>query len=127
MDKDKIKPFANLQGASLSGASLSGADLRGADLRGADLRGADLRGAYLSLAYLRGAVGFVVLAHLDHGYRVDASWRINEWRIIAGCRNFSIEEAREHWGSPDYHTPSSGQKVIAMLDWLEKQPKPEEK
>ena len=22
----------------------------------------------------------------------------NEWRIIAGCRNFSFDEARKHWG-----------------------------
>jgi len=29
-----------------------------------------------------------------------------------------------HWGSPDYHTPSSGSRIVHMLDWLEKQPEP---
>ena len=23
---------------------------------------------------------------------------IGQWRIMAGCRNFNIEEARKHWG-----------------------------
>jgi len=42
-----------------------------------------------------------------------------EWRIIAGCRDFSIPEARAHWGGADYHTPASGRRIIANIDWLE--------
>ncbi|MHC4066970.1 MAG: hypothetical protein ACYSUI_21040, partial [Planctomycetota bacterium] len=59
------------------------------------------------------------------GYMVYGTWR-GEWRIIAGCRDFSIAEARSHWGSPEYHIPSSGSRIVVLLDWLEKQPTPEE-
>jgi hypothetical protein len=56
----KIKPRANLRGASLSKAGLGWADLReatliGADLERADLRDANLRGADLSWSDLREA------------------------------------------------------------------------
>ena len=44
---------------------------------------------------------------------------------MAGCRNFSIVEARAHWGAADYHRPQSGSRILALLDWLEKQPIPE--
>jgi uncharacterized protein YjbI with pentapeptide repeats len=116
---------ANLTGANLTGADLTGANLTGADLTGADLRGADLTGADLTGANLRGAVGVALLTQTDHGYLVYASARDGAWRVIAGCRDFSIDAARKHWGAADYHTPSSGQRILACLDWLEKQPVPE--
>ena len=130
---------ANLTGANFRDANLTGADLRdadltcatfryanltGADLRRADLRGADLRDADLRGANLRNAVGWVSLTYTDHGYPVWASWQGAEWHILAGCRDFSIAEARERWGSPDYRSPSSGSRIIANLDWLETQPTP---
>jgi len=105
---------ANLCGANLCGANLRGANLRGANLRDADLRGADLRGANLC-----GASGCILLTETDHGYRVVAGFREEEWRIWAGCRDFTIQEAREHWGAADYHTPISGRRVVACLDWFE--------
>lgn len=67
---------------------------------------------------------WVPLSQTDHGYSVTANWVGEEWRIVAGCRNFTIAEARAHWGSPDYHTPRSGSRIVHMLDWLEKQPEP---
>ena len=115
---------ADLRGAVLTGADLGDADLRGANLRGANLRGADLRRADLRRADLRRAVGWVSLTYTDHGHLVGASWQGAEWRILAGCRYFSIKQAREHWGSPDYHSPSGGSRTIANLDWLETQPTP---
>ena len=113
---------ANLHGADLHGANLNGANLYDANLRGADLSDANLHGANLSDADLRGATGFHLLTVTDHGYLVLASRIGDEWKIGAGCRSFSIEEARKHWGAADYPAPSSGSRIIAMLDWLEKQP-----
>ena len=110
--------------ADLGGADLGGADLRRADLGDADLTGANLRRANLRGADLRNAVGWVSLTYTDHGYPVGASWQGDKWRIVAGCREFSIAEAREHWGSPHYPSPSSGSRIIANLDWLETQPTP---
>jgi hypothetical protein len=46
-----------------------------------------------------------------------------EWRIRAGCRNFSIQEAREHWLSEDYNGPESIKETIGFaLDWIESKP-----
>jgi hypothetical protein len=42
-----------------------------------------------------------------------------EWRIRAGCRSFSIKEAREHWLSDDYAGPESVKETIGFaLDWI---------
>ena len=124
---------ANLQGANLQGANLQGADLQGAyllntDLRSAyllntDLRNADLQGAYLLNADLRGAIGLVYLTQTDAGYSVLAQQPEPEapWRIRAGCRDFSIDEAIAHWSSPDYHTPSSGRRCVAAIEWFRKE------
>ena len=84
----------------LRGADLSGADLRGADLRGADLYGADLRGADL-----RGASGILVLGQDSRGFRwgvvlpADAT---GQPMIKAGCRWFTVEQARAHWRAAEY-------------------------
>jgi uncharacterized protein YjbI with pentapeptide repeats len=110
---------AILRGANLRGADLREANLSGANLRGADLRGADLREANLREANLSGAKGFYLLTQTDHGYLVYATQRGSKWQIIAGCRYFSLTEARAHWGSDQYHTPSSGRRILACLDWLE--------
>ena len=117
---------ANLRGANLRKANLAGCDLSGANLRDADLRKCDLRDADLADADLRGcdlrwAVGIRHLTTTDHGHAVVAQQReaTGEWRILAGCRDFSIEEARAHWSASDYHTPASGRRIIANIDWLE--------
>ena len=101
------------------------ANLRWADRRWADLRWANLHEADLREADLCWVKGFHLLTQTDHGYLVYATWR-GEWRVIAGCRDFSVAEARVHWGSPDYHLPSSGSRIAALLDWLEQQPAPED-
>ena len=114
---------AVLRGAVLSGAVLSGADLRGADLRDADLRGAYLRGAVLrdtdlSGAYLSGAVlrdadlrdavlrdtdlRDAVLIHCgarSDGYEFFAHIRNGDLWIKAGCRYFTVADAKAHWAN----------------------------
>ena len=72
---------------SLYGADLRGASLRGADLREADLYGADLYGANLySLGFDQR--GYHFLLYLEP-----------EAVIRAGCRVFTMEQAKEHWES----------------------------
>ncbi len=94
---------ANLRGANLRGAVLSGADLSGADLYGADLRGAVLSGANLYGANLRGARN-IADRIIDGGLRSDGHrfyltrFHEGDWRIDAGCRNFTVKEGKKHWG-----------------------------
>jgi hypothetical protein len=91
---DAVLSGADLSGAVLSGAVLSGAVLSGADLSGADLSGAVLQGgcratgAPLRRATRRDGYEFF-LWPTDHG-----------WRVGAGCRWFSFEEAWAHWSGP---------------------------
>ena len=96
-----LKTNANLRDAYLGDAYLGGADLgsavlRGAVLRGADLRGADLSGANLRGAYLRGANLFHCGSRSD-GYEFFAHVMNGDLWIKAGCRYFSVADAKEHW------------------------------
>ena len=97
-----IKNEADLREADLSEANLRGANLRGANLRGADLSEANLRGADLSEANLYGADS-ISDRIIDGGIRSDGYRFLltrtdpGPWRIKAGCRNFTLDEAREHW------------------------------
>ena len=112
---------ANLEGANLRSANLRGADLRGADLWNADLRGANLEGANLLSANLRNAdlrganlegvyLGGVYLGGFTKSLggpvrratRADAHefflWPTNAgWRVMAGCRFYTIDAAWKHW------------------------------
>ncbi len=98
-------------------ADLSGADLRGADLSGADLRGAVLSGADLSGADLSGASGVLVVGPCDEWlmYAVSSD---DGPRIKAGCRWFTVEEARAHWNGEHTIGPEHAAKMIAGVDAL---------
>jgi hypothetical protein len=88
---------ANLFGANLSGANLFGADLSEANLSGANLFGANLFGANLFGANLYRANLIV------GGYRSDGFCFLlykepdGTVKLRAGCRYFSIKEAKAHW------------------------------
>jgi hypothetical protein len=46
-----------------------------------------------------------------------------QWIIRAGCRKFTISEAREHWLSDNYDGPETIKLTIeAALNWVESQP-----
>ncbi len=115
---------ADLRGANLRGANLENANLRDADLRRADLRGVNFRCADMRGCNLRGAIGVHVLTATQHGYAVLAVWHKNRWWIEAGCREYTIGQARKHWGAKSYPYPPDGERILLMLDWLEKQPVP---
>ena len=113
-----IKAGANLADADLADAYLAGANLANADLADANLAGAYLAGAYLAGANLanqwivQGAVrsdGYVfMLTNLkDEGVR-----------LKAGCRNFTMAEACQHWKATRDDTPL-GTETFAILDCLE--------
>ena len=98
---------ANLHGADLSSANLAGANLNGANLREADLSGADLRGWSV----------------IDGGQRSDGHRFVgnivnNVLMIAAGCRYFSIEDARAHWIYSRSGTPL-GDETMCILDHIE--------
>jgi hypothetical protein len=114
--------WANLSSANLSSANLSGANLSGANLSSANLSGANLSGANLSGANLYGQ------RIIDAGLRSDG-WRFlltgfaeEGWRIKAGCRNFTIEDARKHW-SLRYVGEQRGAESLAILDHIERMAK----
>ena len=81
-------------------------------------RRADLRGADLS-----GAEGVLALPVSEpRGYRHIAVLHGAEWVIFAGCRRFTVAEARSHWCGDDYKGPTSVRETYpAALDWLAKQ------
>jgi hypothetical protein len=137
--------WANLSGVDLSEANLSGANLRWANLSEANLSGANLSWANLSGAYLSWAnlswadLSGVDLSRADisyanlmclpvgdpRGYRPVAIW-CDQWIIFAGCRRFTLSEARAHWGANYEGIRSTGDQYLAAMEWLEKQPKPED-
>jgi len=89
---------ANLRGVNLRGADLYGANLRGVNLRGVDLYGANLRGVNLRGVNLRGAKNIFCMGPSVTG-RIWYIVRHDEGpMILAGCRWFTLAEAREHWG-----------------------------
>jgi len=120
--RDADLSLANLRGADLRDAGLSWANLRDADLSLADLRGANLRGADLRWTDLRGAIGLLLLPVQDmRGHLfVHAVHCGNGWRIRAGCRDFSISEAREHWGASYEGDREQGDMYLHAVDWLER-------
>ena len=125
VDDYQIHPNADPRGADLRGADLRGADLRGANLRGANLRGANLRDANLRYADLpdadlRGAKGIRVLHCNDpRGYRPIAQESSDgAWIIYAGCRRFTVDEARAHWGDGYVGEREIGDAYLRAIDWL---------
>jgi hypothetical protein len=75
-----------------SGADLSGADLSGANLSGADLCGVDYRGTKI------GGGGFIKRTDRSDGYEFSLfDCEDGQYRIMAGCRWFTLEEAWKHW------------------------------
>ena len=95
-----------------------GAYLRGANLGGADLRGADLRGAYLRGAYLGEQWAVQGACRSDGYWFMLTNLKDEGVRVKAGCRNFTLVEAREHWAATRKDTPL-GNETFAILDNLE--------
>lgn len=98
---------ANLSGANISWASLSWANFSWANLSGADVSGANLSWANLSWANLSGAKwregvtlkqSPVKECTRSDGYLFRLLDCDVGWRVSAGCRFFTLDEAWKHWG-----------------------------
>ena len=91
------------------------------DLRDANLSGADLSVANLSRANLIGVSGFLLLPVQDiRGYSFIHAVLHDKWMVRAGCRFFTIQESREHWGSKFYPDRDRGDDYLCAIDWLER-------
>ena len=137
-----VKAGANLQdaylyGANLQGAYLYGAKLRYANLQGADLRDANLYSANLRYAKLQGANlqdAYLQGAYLADGVKATAGparratradghefflWPTDAgWRVKAGCRFFTMDEAWRHWEAKRGNTPL-GDESLDILTMFE--------
>jgi hypothetical protein len=115
--------YADLRSADLGSANLRSANLGYADLRSADLRSADLRYANLGSADLGSAdLGSQIViqgpTRSDGHFFLLTNLTNEGWRIKAGCRNFTVVDAREHWNRTRGTTPL-GMETVAILDCLE--------
>lgn len=110
---------ANLAEADLVGAHLFGANLIGANLAGANLTGANLRGANLTGANQREAKGIVHVGPVDGWDMYAVRWPDGP-RIKAGCRWFTVGEAREWWekGGEPSNAPGHGPLMLAGVEAL---------
>ena len=90
---------AHLAGADLAGANLVDANLVDADLARANLADANLVGTNLGEQWI------VQGATRSDGYSffLQKLTRDAEPMVKAGCRYFTIAQAQEHWGSPEYY------------------------
>jgi hypothetical protein len=114
---------ADLSGADLSDAVLTGAVLTDADLTGADLTDADLTGAVLTGATWRNGVklrrGVIKECSRSDGYMfrlLDCADGMP--RLTAGCRDFAMSEAWEHWQRTRGGTPL-GEETFDILHLFE--------
>jgi hypothetical protein len=118
-----------LAGANLARTYLAGANLTGANLTGANLAGADLTRAYLAGAYLAGAD--LAGADLGDQWIIQGPCRSDGYyfflqkltadaapMVKAGCRYFTLPQAREHWQATRGGTPL-GDETFAILTCLE--------
>jgi len=92
-----------------------------ANLSNANLRGANLRDADLSYADLCYAQNFYLLPVQDpRGYMFPRASLIDSgWVISAGCRRFTIDQARSHWGDSYTGERWIGDMYLHAIDWLE--------
>ena len=122
-----LKTRANLSRADLSSANLYCADFSSADLSGADLSSANLSETNLSSANL--SETNLSRANLSSANLIDGGQRSDGYRFVgwtkngvlqirAGCRNFTITEARAHWASTRANTPL-GDETTCILDHIE--------
>ena len=124
--KQALKSGADLSSADLSGADLSRADLSraylyGANMYGVDLTGSILSGADLTLTNLSGAILSRTIL-IDGGQRSDGHrfvGFVNDGviRLRAGCWDFTLPEARQHWLATRGGTPL-GQESLDIVDHI---------
>ena len=101
------------------GVSLARADFSGANCSEANFFGADLSRADFSLANFSGAKGILHVGPVDGWDMYAVRWDDGP-RIKAGCRWFTVTEARAWWGKGGApgNKPEHGPLMLAGLDAL---------
>ena len=98
-----------LSGLNAPRSVFFGLDMEGCELQGGDFAGCDFRGANLRDADLSDAV--TLLADDGRGYEL----RFWQGRYLAGCRNYTWDEALAHWSDPHHECPASAALLHAAV------------
>lgn len=63
------------------------------------------------------AMWVACLGDTGHGYMIHMC-RIPDIGLVftAGCRTFSTEQARNHWGDAAYPEPKRGRRILALIE-----------
>ncbi len=67
---------------------------------------------------------FVDAGTNERGYEMFAVVLRGEWRIIAGCRNFNLQQARAHWGTSKRRHPEILARLETMAEAMAQYPFP---
>lgn len=91
---------ANLDRAVLTGATMTSVDASGADFRMASMMNVNLRDALLAGIRVDGTDYFINAGMDNRGYYFNGVYhKQGGWMISAGCRWFSVAQAKDHWGA----------------------------
>lgn len=112
-------PLAHFSGANFSGANFYKADFYKANFSLANFSGADFSRANFYGANFYGAEGILHVGPIDRWDMYAVRWPDGP-RIKAGCRWFTVSEAREWWGKGGApgNKPEHGPLMLAGLDAL---------
>lgn len=103
-----------LQGANLQYANLRGADLQGANLQCANMQDVNLQGADLHGANMTGRTP--IYADTARAFVLYVIPEAKEPMFVAGCRCFTLDEARKHWGPESEHSQPAY--IEAIEKWV---------
>ena len=53
------------------------------------------------------------------GYEVIGYLRADMLRVIAGCRDFTVEDAKAHWSDPGHQNPDAAADILLKIAYLE--------
>ena len=110
---------AHFPGAHFPGANFSGANFFGAHFSGANFSGANFSRANFYGANFYGAEGILHVGPVDGWDMYAVRWPDGP-RIKAGCRWFTVDEARGWWGKGGGHgnAPEHGPLMLAGVEAL---------
>lgn len=106
-----------LYGADLSGADLSRAHLYAANLSDADLSETNLNGTSISGVNLSGAKGILTIGPVDSWIMYLVKHKSGHM-IKAGCRWFTLAEARAHWNDKYFAGERHAKIMLCGVDAL---------
>ena len=116
---EAVRQGVSLAGANCSEAHFSGANFSRADFSLANFYGADFSGASFYGANFFGVEGILHVGPVDGWDMYAVRWDDGP-RIKAGCRWFTVSEARKWWGKGGEpgNKPEHGPLMLAGLDAL---------